>query len=252
MKRILVAFVAVVVGVVSVTNAQQIGPAAPVAAPASSNPAAELMCENVAELRWEDATFEEVVEWLRERGAVNVLVRWNALLDEGVDPASLVSLNLKDVTIADVLRETLAQVSAEGAVGFVARGNTIRITTRRELSADMIVRVYDIGDLITTAPDFRGPQVRLDQIAGGSSGDTAPILEGYDPGDEDPSERTPASAEEDRPGVQKLREIIEQTIEPESWWIYGGKGTIRGFDRTLVVRNSLEVHEMIAGRFMQR
>jgi hypothetical protein len=56
-----------------------------------------------------------------------------------------------------------------------------------------------------------------------------------------------------------LRELIEQTIAPESWDLTGsdspqtagggGTGRIRVFNTSLVVRNTIEVHEMIAGAF---
>jgi len=251
MKRWLLALIAGRFGLLPTVAALADNPASPPAdTHAAEGPALEVLRSPIEDIRWDDAPFEEVIEWLRGQGRINVLVRWAALMDEGVNESSLVSLHLSDATVADVLREALAQVAYNDAAGFVALGNTIRISSRRELNADMIVRVYDIGDLIVDAPDFRGPVVRVDQV-GGSSGDTAPILEGSDPGN-DPTERTPASAMEDRPGVAKAREIIEHTVEPQSWWAGGGKGTIRGFDRALVVRNSIEVHEMIAGRFVQR
>jgi len=43
--------------------------------------------------------------------------------------------------------------------------------------------------------------------------------------------------------------VIEDSIEPESWDVLGGRGTIRSYNRTLVVRNSVEVHEQIVGFF---
>ena len=49
--------------------------------------------------------------------------------------------------------------------------------------------------------------------------------------------------------LEEIRTLIEDSIEPDSWDAVGGRGTIRYFNRTLVVRNSVEVHEQIAGYF---
>ena len=47
--------------------------------------------------------------------------------------------------------------------------------------------------------------------------------------------------------LEKLADLIKNTIEPESWDDNGGRGTIRIFRRSLVIRNSIEVHEKIGG-----
>lgn len=51
--------------------------------------------------------------------------------------------------------------------------------------------------------------------------------------------------------LEKLRELIEGVIAPESWdtSATGGAGRIRIFNRSLVVYNTIEVHEKIAGQF---
>ncbi len=49
--------------------------------------------------------------------------------------------------------------------------------------------------------------------------------------------------------LEKLVELIKNTIEPESWDDTGGKGTIRIWRQSLVIRNNIEVHEKIGGPF---
>jgi hypothetical protein len=59
--------------------------------------------------------------------------------------------------------------------------------------------------------------------------------------------------------LTKLRELIEQVIAPETWDLTGsqsqsqstggGRGRIRVLNRCLVITNTIEVHEQIAGRF---
>lgn len=55
-----------------------------------------------------------------------------------------------------------------------------------------------------------------------------------------------ASVEEN---LEKLVELIKNTVEPESWDDAGGKGTIRIWRQSLVIRNNIEVHEKIGGPF---
>jgi hypothetical protein len=49
--------------------------------------------------------------------------------------------------------------------------------------------------------------------------------------------------------MQDLITLIEQSVEPESWFVNGGLGSIVPFNKMLVVRNSIEVHEKIGGPF---
>lgn len=53
----------------------------------------------------------------------------------------------------------------------------------------------------------------------------------------------------DRKGAQELIELITTTIDPETWDINGGKGSIFYFSnlQVLVIRQTQEVHEKIGG-----
>jgi hypothetical protein len=58
-----------------------------------------------------------------------------------------------------------------------------------------------------------------------------------------------AGGAEEARNVQQLIDLIESTIEPESWDVNGGPGTIRYYSplHVLVIRNSQRVHEQIGG-----
>ena len=47
--------------------------------------------------------------------------------------------------------------------------------------------------------------------------------------------------------MAELIEAITGTIEPESWDVNGGPGTIRAFEGRLIVKNSPLVHQKLAG-----
>lgn len=47
--------------------------------------------------------------------------------------------------------------------------------------------------------------------------------------------------------LEKLIDLIEQAVEPESWQKNGGTGTIFAFQRMLVIRNTILVHQRLGG-----
>jgi hypothetical protein len=217
-------------------------------------------------VEWDGAAFQEVLSWLRERGVVNVIVRWRAVEAVGVDRDSPVTLSLRDATVRGILTEVLAQLGSgepdSDPLQFHALGNTLTISTRSEFNRQLYVRVYDVADLIRRVTDFTdGPTVELNQTQGGQSGQGQSIFSGSGSGN-DPGGNEPGGAQgrtADDPEMLRLINVIKTSIEPDTWEIPsdpawggahgGGKGTIVPFNRLLVVRNTIEVHEKLAGIF---
>lgn len=213
--------------------------------------AARALRASVDRIEWEDVTLEEIAEWLREQGKVNVVVHWRRLEDAGIDRDSAVSLRLQKVSVAAVLAQALEQLSDVEPLRFQGEGNIITISTKQFFSSKMYVRVYEIHDLLMRIPDFTdAPRVSVTEQGGGGGGgsggggDTDPIFEDDDSDDDD-------DAEWKQDQISRLMLLITETIEPDSWYVNhtGGEGTIRVFNDMLVVRNSLEVHEKIGGPF---
>ena len=78
---------------------------------ASAGDAIALLRKRVDKVDWEEMPFEEVLDWLREEGdnRVNVLPRWLALNNDGVDEESLVTLRLTNSMVAEVLNDRLSR-----------------------------------------------------------------------------------------------------------------------------------------------
>ncbi len=198
---------------------------------------------------WQDATFEEVLEWIRRRGPINVVARWRALEAEGVGPDALVSLRMGDAAVSDVLNEVLDQLAEGDSLRFHGVGNTLTVSTASDFNRKLVTRVYDVTDLVSHVPNFHGPRISLVGGQGASgSGSTQLFTDTAAPEDNEPTAPATSTGEE-HPGVRAVRGLIEELIEPGSWHKNGGDGTIRGFGKSIVVRNTIEVHEMIAGRF---
>lgn len=232
----------------------------PAAASARTSPhsAFLLLRKRVENIDWIDTPFEEVLDWLKSEGEarVNVVPRWTPLGAESVDLDTLVTLQLINTTVAEVLSETVDQLSLSGEVTFRAVGNTLKISTRADFNRKMEFRVYDVTDILFRVQDFgqEAPLIDLQQTNSGGQGGGGggqSVFQGAGGQGGAQSQGGEQAEQELEERLEELRELIEETIEPDSWdtAATGGLGRIRIFNRSLVVTNTIEVHEMIAGRF---
>lgn len=192
----------------------------------------------IKDATFKDMTFEEFTEWLSRQTEANIVVKWKVIEEAEIDVNKLINLKLREVTIRKIIELVFEQVTGElknVELAAKADDNTLIISTKRDLYKELVTRTYDIQDLLIVVPnfksrgaDFPGGGARPGGIAtGGSSGEL--------------KSGTPEEV------AQNLINIITSQIEPESWAVNGGKGTIAYFRGKLVVRNNLIVHEMIGG-----
>jgi len=232
----------------------------------ASHSARQLLRKRVASLDWVDKTFEEVLAWLRDQGEddVNIVAKWVAMGVEAVDQESLVSLRIKNVTVREVLDAVLEQISEEGQITYHGWENVLTISTREDFARKLETRVYLITDLIFQAPDMGRsfPAVDLDAASrsggggggGGSGGQSIFGGQGGGSGSEDLEEEEAEVKER----VDNLVDLILSHVAPPSWnrapggqpGSGAGPGSIGQYNnRALVVTNTAEVHEQIAGFF---
>ncbi len=223
--------------------------------------ARSLLRKHVDSVDWEDVTFEEIIDWLRDQGddQVNILPRMNALSVESVDNDSLVTLKLRNSRVATILNEALDQLSETGEVTYQGHGNILKISTKTDFGRKLEVRTYEILDLLFKAPDMGQsfPSIDLQRASrsGGGGGGQSIFGGGGSSGSEELDEDE--SEVEER--IIDLMTVISQNIEPASWGpIAGlnvaipgtGVGSMTQFNnRQLVIRNTVTVHELIAGHF---
>jgi hypothetical protein len=244
----------------------------------SSNAALALLRKHVESVDWQEKPFEDVIKWLIEQGdnKVNVVARMPALAIESVQPDTFISLRLNNTTIADVLNEAILQLSEDGAIRYRGTGNTLIISTKQDFEKQMYVRVYNVTDLLARVPDFgqSAPQIDLMTVnqsgggGGGGGGGGQSVFQGGggQGGEEDEQQGGMAGEMELERRVNMIRNLILAVIYPESWEdmpiqtgtqfaptnVTGGtgKGRIRAYRDTLVVYNTIEVHEAIIGYFI--
>lgn len=219
--------------------------------------AVALMHKLVDKVDWVDTPFEEVIAWLKAEGndRINVLPRWNVLIDENVDADTLVNLQLTESTVAEVLNETIEQLSGSSEIAYRASGNRITISTKTDFGRKLELRVYDVSDILFQVEDMGedAPEIDLQQTSGGGGGGGSgqSIFQGGGGGGG--SQGGDESEQELEERLLELSTLIEQTVAPATWDTANppGLGRIRVFNSSLFVLSTVEVHEQIVGFFSQ-
>lgn len=221
------------VGTVSVGFA----PPAPTSRPAPRNLAVSAMRTIIEDADFKKMPFEEFVEWLERTTQATVVVRWKLFDKAGVDRDQPITIQLKNVPLRKIIELVLDQLKRDDpSVRLAAKAddNTLLISTVGDLYRENVTRSYNIQDLLISVPDFAGGK------AGPPTGQPAAELTLIRPQDRGKDPKTEEKA-------QRLMEMITTHIQPESWKINGGKGTISFFKGQLIIRNNLLVHQQLGG-----
>ena len=201
------------------------------------NMAVKAMRMVIGDAEFVDMTLDEFTDWLGRRTGANVVVRWNVLDQHGVERDRSISLKRKNIVVRELLAIVFRRITEKlPAVELAARaeGNTIVISTRKDINAKRITRAYDVQEMLINIPHFRGVQIA--DIGFGDNGRLR--LRKIQ---ENRKRREPNAK------VRRLINIITTHIQPHSWKVNGGKGTIRHFKGRLIVHNNLEVHQQLGG-----
>jgi len=228
-------------------------------------PVLRLLRKRVESVEWSETTFDDVLDWLRDQsdGQVNVVAAWKQLSPENVSPETLVSVSLSNVTVADVLDEVINELSEEHTVGYHGFENKIKFSSRSDFDRTLYVRVYNVTDLLFRVPNFGqgAPQIDLQQTkssAGGGGGGQS-VFSGGSSGGREQEEGGQQAETRNEQELDRLRQKIKISIAPDSWREVspqaqglggGGRGEIEIIQQSLVVTNTIEVHEQIAGAFI--
>lgn len=207
--------------------------------------------ERIDEVAFEEAPLDQVIDWMGTLTEMQIVVRWQTLEDAGIERDKPITMNLKGLRLSQLLWMIMKEAGGPDLnLAYRAAGKVLTISTQEDLGKEMVVRVYDVSDLLVRAPRFtNAPQLDLAQAGqgggqGGGGGAGQNIFGGQGQSTQDEDER---GDEEDDAGIQELIDLIVQTVEPDSWTDNGGLGTIQAFRRLLVVRNNILVHQALGG-----
>lgn len=186
--------------------------------------------------------FEDFTEWLRRTTKINVVVRWALVEKAGVSRDQPITLKEEGITVAKLLEMVFREVTDQGKtteLSAQAEGNVLLISTRADINSRMLVRLYDVQELLIVVPDFPAEGLGEDQGGGGGQVTTG-VRKNR------PAKKKEQEEEKEEDQIKKVIDMITQTIDPPSWKVNGGKGTIVFFKGKLVIRNNAEVHQRLA------
>jgi len=186
----------------------------------------------------QDMSLEEAIEEIRNsvEPPLKLTIRWRDLSDNAYieRDTTIGTRGLSDISLGTGLSELLKSVSGGiSEIEYAVDNGIIIIATREALPSKMVNDTYDVSELIAPKAQY---SVDLDIDTEGSSG--------TDVGQTDQTSGTGTAD-----NITSIIETIQQTIEPDSWYVNGGQGSIFAHGSTLIIRQSPEIHEKI-GKLM--
>lgn len=182
--------------------------------------------------------FDQVIERLVDSQRLNIIVNWHDLMKAGVKKDTLIDLHLPvEITLKKAITEILEQAGAGNvSLGYDISEGVVKIATQDTLDRKTYTAVYDINDLLMEIPMFDDAPIRdLNQTNLLAQKHAAMLVQQpWNRGDVDDDENEEDPHRTDR--VQQVIQIIQETIDPDSWIDRGGfVGTIKEINGQLVV-----------------
>ncbi len=207
-----------------------------------SNPPA-LLNERIEEVALQEVPLDHVLEWISDFTPLNVVVRWEVLEDVGIERDQPITIQVHNLRLSQVLWLILCEAGGPDVrLAYRVDPGLLIVSSEEDLERDMLVRVYDVSDLLLQVPRFPDcPQIDIAQTRGSGSQSVLTDRGGAERESEHPGGRAPQD------DAERLIEVITGAIEPDSWLVKGGRGTIHAWGSLLVVRNSISVHQALGG-----
>ncbi|MBI5724149.1 MAG: serpin family protein [Planctomycetes bacterium] len=175
--------------------------------------------------------FGEAIEFLRERGDLNINARWPALSAAGIGRDKLLNVSMKNVSVRKCLEESLADVSGgtTANIDYIIRDGIIEISTTENLAKDKgPPKAYNIRDLIKDMPVSNTPVA--DFLTSASN-----------------EERYLKSLDSNRPTreemINRISNLIQTFVASNSW--VDGTGSMTELNGCLIISQIPENHGKI-------
>lgn len=182
-------------------------------------------------------------DWSRST-TIPLVIDWNALRAEGVDPDTPITLTLDAVPAEQLLRLMLRQASTDTAeLMHEVTPWYVQVLTKRQANRQTVLRVYDVSDLVMAVPHFDdAPSFDLaETLSNRDAGSSASLFR-------DDSDRRDRHETTRTERGEQLAQLIRDTLEPAIWQAHGGPhASIRYHHGRLIVNAPRYVHRQIAG-----
>lgn len=232
---------ALAVGVASfITGSGAVGAGSPtestpiVAREPSSRAETTLLLERRLTIDTTPLPLEQLLGAVTSLSGVKIEVLWEGSnYPNGLARDFELGLTARSVTVRGVLERIAAVLEREGrpSTWQILQDGRLQFGTKESLNRFQERRIIDLRDLTTEAPRFDGaPDFNLNGALTQRSGGGGGSIIG------DPREdSTPRRTTQD--GLERMKEIIIETVEPEQWVEAGGSGgSIRIYNGTLLIQ----------------
>jgi len=184
---------------------------------------------NLPELTFDAVGLGDVVDFLRDVSGANIFVNWKSLEGPGIDRNTPVTAKLRNVRFSKVLGIILDSAGGgKQKLGYTTDEGVITISTVDDLSRNVVVRVYDVRDLLVIPPDYVAPQLTGGLPGPTTAPTTSPALPGAPPREE---------------LAKSIVKSIEDTVAPDTWKDHDGTvGALRELQGQLIITQTPENH----------
>ncbi len=205
---------------------------------------------------YEDMTFGEAIEVLANSmdPRATIVVVWtdldqNAFVDKNTPINLTIPAPVKAKLGLNLLLSSVAGGLAD--ISYVVTDGVIRVATAESLPDKMVVRKYVVTELLSPAAEF---SFNMDttsygnqgggRSAGGGGGGTSTTTRSTT---DDQQDTTPETIRSEAMGrASAIIQLIQETIDPGSWYNAGGEGSLTTYsNNVLVIRQTLENHDKI-------
>ena len=213
-------------------------------------------------LHYQDKPLTDVIRQIALDHGINITMKTREIETEGLSASQPISIDVDGITLRSALNLLLDQA---GGLVYSIENETLMITNRLEQETKYINVAYNVADLVVPV-GIRNP-ANVGQYGNSVPGsERAPIANGngfYQVNDDlavsiggngRPSANGPASGSSvSNADFSALVNLITTTVEPGTWDVDGGQGTIGQEENTLslVIRQTSAVHEQIADLLTQ-
>ena len=172
---------------------------------------------------FKNSKFEDVIEYLQTFVGQTILVDQESMREAEASYDSPVTAKVRNVTTRTILRKILGDLG----LTYVIKDETIYVMSHQRAREMMVVRGYYVGDVLSV----------MSTLPSNTLGNPATF-------DAAVNSSVQAHAINVVQNVKTIIEMIQSSVDPSSWLLNGGRGTIT-FDApsmSLIIKQSAEVH----------
>jgi general secretion pathway protein D len=193
-------------------------------------------------VNFKDSKLEDVIEYLQTYTGQPILLDREGMKDVEISYDTGVTLNVKGVTVRTLLRKILGDLG----MAYVIKDETIQATSAQRARETMAVRRYYVGDLLAGMGALG--TLALPQAAPGVAGIVPGGIRNFGALPFAAAANAQSPAMQTMQGVKQLIDLIQTSVDPQTWQANGGSGTItfHAPSMSLVIKQSAEVHALLA------